>query len=71
MWSSIHNTRLKDPKGEATKFAEEAEKLLVRYKNVLPKKHLCSNTRHKRKFYGGKVKALKDAKRGKIAVLVF
>ena len=40
------NPHIKDMKGEAIKFAKEAEKLLAQYKNVLPEKHLCSDTRH-------------------------
>ena len=67
VWSSIANQEIKDPKGEAIKFAKEAEKLLAQYKNVLPEKHLCSDTRHKIPLVG----TPKDAHFGKIAVLLF
>ena len=76
VWSSVKNAKIKDPKNEAIKFAKEAEKLLVRYKNVLPEKHLCSDTRHKYMSYRssyrkgkrkGKPRALMDAAKGKTA----
>ena len=68
VWSSIYNPKIKDMKGEAIKFGEEAEKLLVQYKDVLPEKHLCSDTRNKGKGNG---KAIKDATKGKTALLLF
>jgi len=70
VWSSPMNHNIKDPKGEAMKFATEAEKLLVQYKNVLPEKHLCSDKRHK-KDKKCPSWACKDAKIGKNAVLLF
>ena len=51
------------------KFAKETEKLLVEYKDVLPEKHLCSDTRYKGKgcFKG----ECKDATLSETAVLLF
>jgi len=69
VWSHIYNDRIKDPKGEAMKFAKEAEKLLVRYKDKLPVKHLCSDTRHPHPSIP-KLK-LQDANLGKTALFLF
>jgi len=76
VWSHFYNHKIKDPKGEAMMFAKEAEKLLVQYKNVLPEKHLCSDTRHKytcdkNTLCKHKGEPLKDAAKGKTAVLLF
>ena len=73
VWSHIYSHNIKDPKGEAMKFAKEAEKLLVRYKNVLPEKHLCSDTRHKKDKNPPECLsyACNDATLGKTAVLLF
>jgi len=68
VWSSILNTRLKKPQREAMRFAKEAEKLLVKYKNALPKKHLCSDTRN---MYRGRSYKLRDAALAKSATLLF
>jgi len=79
VWSSIYNTKYDTTK--IMRFAKEVEKLLVRYKNALPKKHLCSDTRNTApgkwyraasgRWYRGRRYKLRDAALGKSATLLF
>ena len=88
MWTSSHNTHyqvasISDVNGgmikQAKRFGKEATRLLKKYKNKLPKKHRCSDHRHKfkfqkkgrRKWYSWRRQKNKDATLARFAILNF
>ena len=88
VWTSSLNTHgnvvsISDAKGgmikQAKRFGWYAKRLLKKYKNKLPKKHRCSDHRHKfkfqkrgqRKWYSWYGKKNKDATLARFAILNF
>jgi len=73
VWSSISNGAIGAKMGrQGQAFAKLAEKLLVQYKNKLPEKHLCSDSRNKAAAaHAWLGKHYKDATKGKQALLLF
>jgi len=88
VWTSSLNDHsalvsISDAKGgmikQATRFGRWAKRLLKKYKNKLPKKHRCSDHRHKfvyqrkgrRKWYSWGGQKNKDATLARFAILNF
>ncbi len=69
IWSYSNNGKIakNDMDKEARNFAVAAEVLLMKYNNTLPKKHLCSDTRHTI----GPLHTYKDASLAKRAIQMF
>ena len=83
VWTSSYNIQILKAKGgmmkQVKRFARYAKRLLKKYKNKLPKKHRCSDHRHKfkvqkkgrRKWIWGNRRMNKDATLARFTILNF